>query len=286
MPRAELRPMLGQFEPSSYTVKLCSTVFGAVPGMEPFVFYDDLEGALTRLAPGDADVRARAMALATSEDVETAVWVADNLDTLDVGLGIYAGVRNLLSWIGVVEDSRRTFEADAPQATDAVAKALGLAYMIHLLYPGSPGEKLEGFKSTPAAKELAVLYGFAELALPFTDNLVEGGAGMLSRLIERHGGDVASRFGSLGASGGFAQASGLLERLIEPLGGVVDHVGKQTSAIARRLQSISPSAATIASVADSATGAAATAVDALPVWRFLGGRLVAEACVVRAAQSA
>ena len=35
-------------------------------------------------------------------------------------------------------------------------------------------------------------------------------------------------------------------------------------------------------VADSATGAAAGALDALPVWSFLGPRLIAEACAARA----
>ncbi|HPJ38765.1 MAG TPA: hypothetical protein PLT75_09990, partial [Spirochaetota bacterium] len=62
----------------------------------------------------------------------------------------------------------------------------------------------------------------------------------------------------------------------------VDIAKGHTGTVMQSVRSFLPSAATVGNVADSVTGAAATAMDVMPVWRFLGSRLAAEACVIRA----
>lgn len=278
-----LETILGNFKDDDYTVKLVSTVFGVVPGGPEFVFYNNIEGAANRLAPGDAAVLEKAKQLATTEEMTKALWVADKLDMADAGLGVYSGVKNLLSMFGGSKGpEKRTFESDPQQATDAALKAAGLAYMIYKMYPGGVGEKISLYRETPAGQELAIFYAVAEIALPFTDNLVEGGANVVQKLLSKQKGDMGSKFSSVVGSDALAQATGVLDQFTAPLGGYVDQVKGHTGPIAEKVKSFLPSAATAMNVGDSVTGVAATGIDLMPVWRFLGGRVVAEACVLRA----
>ena len=64
----------------------------------------------------------------------------------------------------------------------------------------------------------------------------------------------------------------------QTMGNVKDHLGPLVS----KLDSAMPK---ILNVTDSVTGVMATALDALPVWRFLGARLAAEASAIRAVGS-
>ncbi len=275
--------VLGEFKSDDLTVKLVSTIFGVVPGGPSFVFYNNLEGAVGRIAGGDPAVLEKARALAAGDDMKRAIWVADKLDMADAGLGVYSGVKNLLGLFGGSKgEAKRTFESDPQQATDAALKAAGLAYMIHKMYPGGIGEKIGMFRETPAGQELAIFYAVAEVALPFTDNLVEGGANLVQKLLSSRKGDMDSKFSSVVGSDALQQASGVLGQFTAPLGGYVDQVKGHTGPIADKVKSFLPSAATAMNIGDSATGVAATGIDLMPVWRFLGGRVVAEACALRA----
>lgn len=274
--------VLGEFSSEDYTVKLVSTIFGIVPGGPPFQFYNSLEGAVQRLAGGDPGVLAKARELANSEDMTKAIWVADKIDMADAGLSIYTGVKNLFSLFGAKGTDKRTFEADPQQATDAAIKAAGLSYMIYKMYPGGIGEKIGMFKSTPAGQELALYYAVAEIALPFTDNLVEAGGNLISKLLNSQKGEMSSKFGSVVGGDALSQAAGVMDQFTGPLGEYVDRAKGHTGTIMEKIKAYMPSAGTIANVADSATGALASGVDMMPVWRFLGGRVVAEACVLRA----
>ena len=279
-----LESVLGEFKNDDYTVKLVSTIFGIVPGGPEFVFYNNLEGAVNRVAGGDAAVLEKARVLAATDEMKRAVWVADKLDMADAGLGVYSGVKNLLGIFGGAKkgEAKRTFESDPEQATDAALKAAGLAYMIYKMFPGGVGEKISMYRETPAGQELAIFYAVAEIALPFTDNLMEGGANLVQKLMSKQKGDMSSKFSSVVGSDALGQATGVLDQFTGPLGGYVDQVKGHTGPIAEKVKGFLPSAATAMNIGDSVTGVAATGIDLMPVWRFLGGRAVAEACALRA----
>lgn len=274
--------VLGAFDRDCHTVNLCDALFKVVPGGPAFVFYNTLEGAVARIAAGDATVLKAASELAATDDARKAVWVADKLDTVDAGIGIYTSVKNLLSLVRGRKGNARTFEADPQQATDAALKAAGVAYMVHKLFPGSVAEKVDLFWDTPAGQELATYYAAAEIALPFTDNMVEAGTNLLSGLFASKRSDVAAKFAAVGEDDALNQASGVLDQLTKPLGEYVDRAKGQIATISEQIKAHLPSASKLGNLADSATGALATGVDLMPVWRFLGSRLVAEACVLRA----
>ncbi len=281
MPEKTIEEILSKFNESDYTVKLCNIIFKAIPGLQPFQFYNTIEGATERIAGGDASVLAKAKEIATTSDIKTAVWVTDAVDKADMGISVLTGVKNLMSIFGK-NKGQSTIEADPQQAIDAAMKAAALSYIIYKIMPGAIGEKITHFRELPAGNELAAYYAMAEVALPFTDNLISGGAALISRLFSQHSGDMNTKFSSIVGGEGMKQAGQVLEKFQGPLAEYVDMAKDNTGTVMAKVRDFLPSAATIGNVADSATGVAAMGMDVMPVWSFLGSRLVAEACVYRA----
>jgi hypothetical protein len=272
-----LEQALGAYQESDYSVKVCQTIFSVIPQAPPFVLYRDVDGAVRRVIPSASEeLVAQARQRAQAPGVAKALRAADALDAADTGLAVVSGVRNIFSLFGMGGGrGSRTFESDPQQAMDAGAKLLGLAYMVWNLFEGDAKQKAAAFMALPAGREAAIYFAVAEAGLPFADNLVQGGASVLGRLVGEAGRAVP-RFGALGGDvGSLAGAGGLVQMLSGSLGSVLEaakgNLGAVTSGVGRFLP-------TVASAADSVTGAAATGLDVLPVWRFLGARLAAEAC--------
>jgi len=278
--RNDINAVLGDFNQDDYTVKLCQAIYSSLPFAPEFVFYNDLNGAFQRLAPGASpELRVSASTIAASEDIGKAVWLTDAIDTADKGLGIATGIFNVLSFFDNSSQKKRTFEADPQQAVDAALKATGLAYMIYKLFPGEVKDKINAFKELPAGQELAIYFALAEITLPFTDNLAEAGGNIISRLLGSNQSKVTSRFASFAGKEAYSQAAKVLGALGTPLGDYIEKSKSFSGVIMGKITDLLPTAMNIG---DSATGAAATGVDVMPVWRFLGSRLIAEACVWRA----
>ena len=163
-------------------------------------------------------------------------------------------------------------------------KAAALSYIIYKTLPGEITRKIAYFRELPAGTELAVYYAMAEVALPFADDLVSGGASLVSRLFSRHGSDMNQKFSSVVGGDGMKQAGEVLEKFQGPLGEYVDMAKGHTGTVMGKIREFMPSASALGNVADSATGAAATGMDVMPVWSFLGSRLVAEVCAYRASK--
>ena len=281
MPGKTITEVLEKFNATDYSVKLCEAIFGVIPGMQPFQFYNNIEGAAQRIAGGDTAILDKAREIASTPEVQTAVWVADAIDKADMGISVISGVKNLMSLFGGAKQAS-TFEADPQQAADAVMKAAAIAYIIHKLFPGEITAKISHFRELPAGNEIAMFYAMADVALPFADNLVSGGASLISTLFSRHSQEMTQKFGAVVGGDGMKEAGGVLEKFQGPLGEYVDQAKGHTGTVMERIRGFLPSAATVGNVTDSMTGAAATAMDVMPVWRFLGSRLAAEACVSRA----
>ena len=275
-----LEDVLGPFRAESLTTRLCATLFQNLPGAPPFAFYNDLRGALVRVHGEAAEgFSARATALVGGEPARRALAVADALDTADAGLAVAAGIGNLFSLFGGGA-KKRLFESDSQQAIDAGLKLLALAYMTHQLLPGTPQEKLAALTSIPAGREALLYSALAEVALPFADNLVAGGTSLVSQIVRGASGAGAERLGGFVGAGGLADARSMLGAMSGTLESTLRSVGGQIGPATSRLRGFVPMAI---GAADSMAGVVASGLDAMPVWRFLGGRLAAEACALRAA---
>ena len=273
---------LSKYSESDLSVKLCTTMFGVLPFAPEYKFYRSIDEAAGRLG-GSPEVVAKAREIAASEDVGKALWVSETLDTSDKLIAGFAGVKNLFS---IFSDAprKRTFDSDQEQATDAALKGVGLAYMIYKLFPGDISSKISSFKSLPAGQETALFYVTGEIALPFADNVAEGGAGLIQKLMNSKQTDIASKFSGFAGAEAIEQATQVMGQLSGTLDDYVGQAKQYSAPMLEKVKGLMPSASTVANVADSATGAVASGIDLLPVWSLLGARLAAEACVQRAMQ--
>lgn len=271
-----------KFEENDITVKLCRNLFSALPFAPDFRYYFNLQGATERLVfdkNDQARIYEQARRIAREDDAVVSVLkVGSAIDTADSGLGIITGVRNVYSHMKD-ENRTRTFEADPQQAADAALKALGLAYMVSKLYDGGITEKVGQFFDSKAGQEIALYFAAAEIALPFTDNLLEGSGSLIKKLMEKQHDQSESKFSSFLGSGPLANAKPVLDAMTDRMDDFLGQVKMYTDPLMKKAQQFAPS---VMNAADSVTGGLATATDFLPAWKFLTARLAAEACVGKA----
>lgn len=270
---------LSEYKQDDYTVRLCNVIFGSIPFAPRQVAYTTLDECLRALYPAATQqVAARAHQLATSENVGSALWMSSALDTGDSGIAIYSGVKSAIGFF--FGDRAQAFETDSQQGVDSALKLLGISYMVAKLYPGSIGDRVSLYHTCPAGQATSFYYAAIEVALPFSDNVVSGGADFVRMLMDKYGSSAAGKLALAGASQA-AEAQSAVGGLLGPVQNVVSQVGPHAKAIAATLQQYLP---TIGNATDKVAGAVATAADALPVYRYLGARLAAESCVLLASR--
>jgi hypothetical protein len=272
---------LQQFKSDDYTVRLCNAILGVLPFAPEMPSYVTLEGAAQALYPaGGGQVSRRADELASGEGATSALWVANAIDMGDQGIAVLSGLKSALGFF-FGESKQDALETDPQQAIDAGLKLLGLAFMIHKLYPGSVREKVEAFHTTPAGQSLSLYYGAVEIGLPFADNVLSGGGGFVQRLMDRYGGDASAKLGSALGGDAARAAQGTLSELMGPIEGAASKVAPYARSVAEAARSHLPG---FMGAADKVAGLVATGADALPVYRYLGARLAAESCVLIASR--
>lgn len=272
------------FQEKDLTVKVCRLLFESIPKAPKFAYYRDLKGAMQRVAPLESgEIPTSMLEAIQSERVTRTLWVADKLDIADAALATYSGVSNILSWFGGGKPGGHAFESDRQQAIDAVLKIIGVSYMTNKLFEGSVREKIGQLIALPAGREMVLYLCVAEIALPFFDNVVAGGWDFASKHLQGAMAEGESKFGQVTGEQTTGDLKGTLEGMTNLLSQTMANVRGHLGPLATKLDSAMPK---ILNVTDSATGVIATALDALPVWRFLGVRLAAEASALRAVGSA
>ena len=282
MPEKNLNDILSGFKKDDYTVKIVDTITGNLPGAPEFSFYNDLEGATLRLAHGDTGVLARAQEIAEESDIKQALWVMYAIDKADMGVSVYSGLKGLMSFF--TGTKKRSYESDPEQALDATVKATAMGYLIHSLFSGGVKEKIHDFQSLPAGREMALYFALCEITIPFADNVAMGGVSLVGKIFSSQKSNMTSKMGSLLGGDKTKSATMMLDAFAGPLGKTIDEVQGHSASITSKITSFLPSGAGLANLVDSGSGLAASGLDAMPVWGFLGGRVVAEACVHRAMQ--
>jgi hypothetical protein len=271
--------VLIDFKESDMSVRLCQSLFGVLPFAPDFRYYFNVEGAVRRLKPdADAELITRAQKIAQGDEFASAIKTVRALDAVDGGLGIFTGFKNVYDHVKD-KNRPRTFEADPQQAADAAAKAIGIAYMIGRLFPGGVGDKLAAFFELPSGKELALYYASIEIALPFTDNLLEGGANLVGTILEKNRAEMDKRLAEFAGGSSVVEAQSIVEKFQEQVSNALSQVKLYVDPLVAKVSGFAPQAM---NVADSVSGGLATTIDLLPAYRLLGARLAAEAAALRA----
>ncbi len=272
---------LAEFKANDYTVRLSNAIFRTLPFAPAFPAYTTLDEAIAVIYPPATPAQiARVHELAAGDNVKTALWVLAAIDAGDEGLAVYSGLKSALGFF-FSSSKKDALETDPQQATDAGLKLLGLAYIIHKLFPGPVGEKVTLFRTAPAGQALSLYYGSIEVALPFADNLLQDGGNFLEKLMSRFGGDATSKLGAVIGGQATQEAHGVLSALMGPIQGVIDQVAPHARSVAESAKEHLPG---FMSTADKVAGVVATAADTLPVYKYLGARLAAESCILLASR--
>ncbi|MDP2341396.1 MAG: hypothetical protein Q8O67_10580 [Deltaproteobacteria bacterium] len=261
-------------------MKIVNTIASVIPKVPPLTFYRFFEDAMREVAPSATQAQLdQARALTKTEDVEEALWAVDALDTGDKGIAVYTGLKSAYGlFFGSKGGPTSRFESDPQQATDAALKALGISYVVSKLFTGTIPEKLAQFNRLPAGKHIMCYYGVAELALPFTDNVISGAGTVMQKLMDHAGKDSTTRIATLVGSAASSEAQGVFQALIGQFNSVASNVVQHVGPFADKVKSFLPGAM---ATTDKVAGMVATGVDMMPVWGLLGSRLAAEACAYR-----
>lgn len=278
--RNPVNDVLVEYSEDDLSVRVCSTIMNNLPFAPNLDLYGNVAGAVRRLHPdADEDMLRGAEQIAEQDaGVLKAVKTGIALDRVDGGLGIYTGIKNSIEAIKN-KDRKRTFEADPQQAADAGVKALALAYIIASLYDGSPVDRVRSFLATKAGQEALIYFAAIEMALPFTDNLAEASGNWMASLLSATEDEAEKRFGQFADADSLTTAREILQTLSQSLDQILNQTRHQLGPFIEKMQQVLPS---ILNVTDSVTGGAATALDLLPIWKFLCARIAAEACAIKA----
>lgn len=277
----DIDSVLGAYRPDDYSVRLVGGVCKVVPFAPELNFYHSVADALTQAAPAaKKPVLDRAHALAGEDAAQRVLWVTSALDTADGGISAFSGLRSAVNLVRSSTGQRlAALETDEAQAADAVLKGLAIAYCVYRLYPGSVTEKVSAFRASPTGQALAFYYASVELGLPFADNALTGGGKLLSDLYARFGPDQTAKFAAIAGPEAAEGATTVMGQLIGPMDQLVQMASGHLQTVATTVTSYLPSAL---DVGDKAAGVVATAADAMPVYRWMGARLVTEAVIAEA----
>lgn len=282
---SRVEQVLADFSDSSVTVKLLSALYKTIPGSPEFKPVASMDDAVRSLYPAatPTDIaRARAFAV-SADEVGDILWMSNVMDAGDKGYAVVTGL--MTAWKLFKGQGSQAFENDNQQRNDAVLKALGLSYMIFKAYPGSIAEKARAFRDSPTGKLLAVYYGAVEVALPFADNAVGGGAGGLSSLLSSQAAAQSERLAQMSSGHDIGQAKEMLTEVTSQLQSVAGQASNYVKPITQAIGPYLPGMGSLGNATDKAAGAIAGAADVLPVYRYLGARLAAEAAARRAMAS-
>lgn len=272
---------LAEYKPGDTTVRVVDAVLTAVPGVKALPPYPALPAVVANLGLG-ADRLPAATAALAEEGLGDVLWMSDLVDSGDRAMSVVTGLRSafeLFRGRGTEGNLSRALETDNQQRNDAALKALALAYMAWKAFPGSIPERVRAFSSAPAGQALLAWYAAIELALPFADNAAQGGGQLVDRLFRSEGAAQLKKLGSMAPGRDLGGVGEALAALTEPIGRAVDAVRPHLGSVVNSAQKNLPGAV---DAADKVAGVLANAADVLPVYRYLGGRLAAEAAVLRA----
>ncbi len=278
----DIDQLLGDFGDSDYSVRLVRGVCNVVPFAPELANWFSMVEGLQTLDPGaKKKVLDRAVEISRGDDAQRALWLVKSLDTADSGISVFSGVRSAYKMYQATNTEERldALETDTQQAVDAVLKGLATAYVIHKLFPGGLTEKVAAFRKTNTGQAWIFYYAAIEVGLPFADNALVGGGSFLKGLFDKHQQSQIEKLAAVAGEEEAQQALSLMGKLMGPMETMVGMASEHLTPVANAAAEYIPKAM---NVGDKVAGVAATGADVLPVYRFLGSRLVAEACLRRA----
>ncbi len=265
-----------EYKEEDHTVKICKFIFDNVPTTPDFYFYRDISSAIKRYSDNITPELLKNIrnTLDFNSNLQSILKTAQTIDKVDGALSFYSGLKNTYEILNK-KDRKRTFESDPQQALDAGLKTIALFYIINQT---SENNSFETFLKIKAGKELLYYFLVIELALPFTDNLIEEGGKFIYKLLHKNESKIQEKFVSFANYESYQNSINLLEKMEKELDTLLTSISKFIKPFEDQLTNKLPK---ILNVSDSVTGGIATYLDILPIWKFLGARVAMEAAIYK-----
>ena len=277
---AAMDAMLDKFGLRDVTAVATNGLLRVLPYADTLPPVDSLaELAQLMLGASNAEVTAQAEHHVSSDASRKALWVTTGLDAGD---GIVTVVSSLRSAVALYIARKSGKQAPpswaAHQGGDAVLKALGIGYLLNLCFPDSDDAVLE-LSELPAGRALLAYFAAAEVALPFVEQLSEDEQ-VFSSLMSQHLDAQAAKLATVTGKPAVEEARRHLESIALTVDSLVNRSGDYLGPFVQSAEGMVPGAG---GVVDTIGDVMAAGADVLPVYRYLGTRLVSEAAVSRAA---
>ncbi len=279
MSKDALLPRLAEFSPTDVTPRLVDGLMTVIPGSPALPPYPALPAVVKAMGHGP-ELMPAATAHLADPGVQNILWMSRMVDAGDKTYAITTGVMSAVRFFfGAKENRSAALETDKQQRNDAVLKGFALAYMAMKGFDGSMADRARAFAAAPAGRALLTYYAAIEVALPFADNALSGGGALVDGLWDTYGSANLAKLSALGGGESMDGVEGAMSALTGPIKSAVDTVLPHVDKIAGVAKAHVPGAM---ATGDKVAGALAGLADVLPVYRYLGGRLAAEAAVVKA----
>lgn len=273
-----LTAALAEHAESDLTVKVLRGLLGVLPFAPAARWFPDIQSGTGIPDPETARrVAERIEALSAAPGPQAALATFDFLDKGDKGIALFSGLRGAVKAVRG-EGATAALETDPQQAADAALKALGIAYAIHKLYPGSPTEKVARLTASEPGRVLLAWFVAVDVVLPFADNLASGGTDLFDELIQRYTSENAARL-QVVAGPEAQEAVGMLGHLSGTLKAGLGQAAAFAQPMSAWAQRSLPG---VLGAADGFSSVVATSLDALSSYRLLGAQLVLDALMVEA----
>lgn len=265
--------VLPRYQPQDKVVQFVQTLSEHWPGAPDFVFYNDLEGAVQRLAGGDPAVLEQALKLSKARVMKNGLGLMHPLDCLQV-LPVnesFAIKRENTAGHGV---SSWRLISPAVKAWSRI-KLNAMGYLVHSLFEGVVAEQVEAFGKLPAGQEMLLSFAMTEVAIPFAGQLSLGGLELVEAVLVSDEDDVWGTHSALDlAQAKVKRAMKVSAELLPVLARIMDEVPELPALV----ETVKPDM-------DQAHGLPPHPPLDWAIWGFLTGRVVAEACASRASQT-
>jgi hypothetical protein len=277
----DLDALLRAYGPADPTVVFCERLFRIAPIAEPPAPWTGLADLVASVPHAERGaVLERARDIARGDDAQAALRV---LQGLDPGIEVVAILTSLKSAVKLYlahrDLGRVEAELEDRQAEDAVIKTLGIALAAARLLGEPRAGAARRLADIPSGRALLAFHAAIDVAVPFLDDVREAGGKGLHRLVERQGASQARLMAAQLSWASVWEAAEVVPELLdvsaELASAAAAHAGPVVDLVTRDV-------AVLELAADAVSTAVAAGADALPVYRYLGARLVAECVVLRA----
>ena len=276
---SEIDARLARFGPRNVTVLATNGLLRVLPHADPLPPVVSMAEVVASIA-SDTHPQAvqRAEQLVGERNARRALLLATGLDAGDGIITVFSSIRSAVAlYMGRHGGKVPPTGWSDHQAGDAVLKAIALGHLLDLCFPGSEDPVTE-LAWLPAGRALLAYFAAAEIALPFVEVLIDG-EHALSEMLPEHADTQARKLATVVGSAAVQEARAHLPALAPTTDALVACTATHLVPLAKTAESTVKGAR---GVVDKVGDAVAAGADVLPVYRYLGLRVVAEAAAMRA----